>query len=102
MANLSIATGTTALHEQQLVASTEDIVTFADDLDRFEVMSDGAADLYLTIDGTPATILGATTRRLPAGTISVREFAVPITNEAGTTKVRLISSGAPTYSIARL
>lgn len=102
MATPTIAAGARALHNQRLVATVEDTVTFTDDVDRVEVIVDGTAEVFLTLDGTPATVNGANTYRMPAGVVGVREFVIPVGAVAGATKVRLISSGTPAYSVTRL
>lgn len=93
MAVYTIAAGKVAVHDKTLAGSTVDAVNFAEDPGEIEILTDGAAALYFTIDGTTPTVSGASTYVLPAVACS-RTIKHP-----GTQPVRLISSGTPKYSV---
>jgi hypothetical protein len=93
-----VAAGKVGAHAKTLVASTVDTVTFADDLDTVEVLSDGAAALYFTADGTTPVIGDDACWELPAGATSARTVPVPT---AGGSVIKLISTGTPKYSVSR-
>jgi hypothetical protein len=93
----SVATGAVGVHSKTLAAGIEDVVTFAGDPDTVEVLSNGAADLYVSTDGAAATVAGANTYVLPAGGPCAR--AIPSFSNS---PVRLISAGTPTYSVTRM
>lgn len=97
MASYTVAADLHGAYAKTLVANTVDTVTFTDDIDRVEVTSNGAAAVYVTVDGSTPTVAGAGTFELPAGAASVRVIAVPT---AGGTVVKLISAGTPVYSVA--
>lgn len=98
MASYTVAAGLVGAHAKTLVASTVDTVTFtATDLDEVEVLSDGTAAVYFTVDGTTPTVAGDGMWEIPAAR-AVRTVQVPT---AGATIVKLISSGTPVYSVAR-
>lgn len=97
MASHTVASGAVGAHHKTLTASTVDTVTFADDIKDVEIVSNGSAALYVTTDGTAPTVGGATAHYLPASA-SVR--TVRVLGSSGTV-VKLISSGTPTYSVAR-
>lgn len=98
MASYSVAANEIGAHAKTLSAATVDTVTFADDVARVEVVSDGSAALYFTTDGSTPTVGGAKAFYMPA-LAGVREVAV---GGAGSTRVKLISSGTPVYSVARV
>lgn len=95
MASYVIAEDKLAVHDVTLVASTADTVTFFDNVDQVEVVSDGAAKIYVTTDGSTPTVSGDATRVIPA-TICSRTIRM-----SSGKVVKLISSGAPTYSVER-
>jgi hypothetical protein len=81
--------------DKTLVASTVDMVTFDHDCDSVEVLSDGAAKLYFTVDGTVPTVGGQNTYTMLAAP-STRVVRIPT---AGNTVVKLVSAGTPMYSV---
>lgn len=97
MASYTLGAGAHGAYEKQLAANTVDTVTFPEDLDRVEVVGDGIAALYFTVDGSTPTVAGDATLNLPIGAVAVREVGVPT---AGKTIVKLISAGTPKYSVA--
>jgi hypothetical protein len=96
VATHTVAADEIGAHSKTLGANTVDTVNFADDVKQIEVVSDGAAELYFTVDGTAPTVGGAKCYYLPAFG-GARE--VPV-HTGGT--VKLISSGTPKYSVARV
>lgn len=98
MAAYTVAAGERGVHAKTLVANTADTVTFTGRrCNQVEIVSDGAAALYVTVDGvTAATVAGAKTDILPAGALSRRVLNVTLPSVASI--ISLISAGAPTYS----
>jgi hypothetical protein len=96
--NTSLAVDEVGAHAITLSASTVDTVTIARDCDQVEVMSDGAAAIYFTVDGSTPTVAGKKAYALPAA-VGARQVTVPT---SGSTVVKLISSGTPTYSVTAL
>lgn len=100
---LDITNGDIGVYAKTAVANTEDTVNVTKpgagsySTIPMVVVSDGTAALYITIDGTVATVAGVATRELPAGGLSKFTFVLPV----GSTKVRLISAGTPKYSVSR-
>ncbi|WP_372663585.1 hypothetical protein [Amycolatopsis kentuckyensis] len=81
-----------------LVANTEEIVNFADDVGTIEIFNmDGAAPVYFTVNAAAATVAGQHTRMIPASIASIQYD--PTTSNP--TSVSLISPGTPTISVAR-
>lgn len=86
--------GTTAF---QLAASTVDTVNFAVDLKHVEIITDGAAAVWYTFDGTDPTVDGKDCYYLPAApAVDSREPAT-----SGATVVKLISAGTPKIRVQR-
>lgn len=100
MATHAVAAGERAAHAKTLAPSTVDTVTFADDVDLVEILSDGAAAIYVRVDGSAPTVAGAFAYVLPSGVASKRE--IPVSGDAGSITVKLISAGAPTFSVTKL
>lgn len=109
MANYTIAAGARAVHAKTLVANTEDTVTFTARIDgevTLLVHPGGSSPVYVTTDGTAATVGGVNTRvvwpgygaRLTdqrQGTLTGLEGST----DAPPTVVRLISADTPVYSV---
>lgn len=104
MASYTLAAGDHGAYRKTLTASTVDTVTFPADLEMVEVIGDGSADIFVTVDGTTPTVDGATTFIVPAGAVGVRRIATNWENRkaAAGTAVKLISSGTPVYSVAEV
>lgn len=98
MTTIPVASGRVGTYANTIAAGVMDTVNFADDLEEVEVVTDGAAALYYTVDGTTPTVGGTNCWELPAGNGYVRTIQVPT---AGPTVVKLISSGTPKYSVSR-
>ena len=66
MATTSLDSGAVGAHAKTLSANAVDTVHFADDLKFVEVVSDGAAELYFTVDDSAPTVGGQASYYLPA------------------------------------
>ncbi|MFJ3950305.1 hypothetical protein ACIPXV_09570 [Streptomyces libani] len=98
MATHTVAKGDLGAHAIALAANTVETTTFSEDLDEVTIVSmDGAAALYITVDGRTPTVGGASTRVMPAA-IGAITLEVPT---AGNSVVKVISPGTPTISIQR-
>jgi uncharacterized protein YjlB len=93
-----VARGAVGAYELKLVAATPDTVEFASNLSSVEVVSDGSAAIYFTVDGDAPTVKGGDCFYLPAGAICSREVE---SKTNASTIVQVISPGTPTYSVAR-
>lgn len=102
MGSYTIGAGKRAAHDKVLVASTVDTVTLTDDADVVEVITDGTAKVYVTVDGSTPAAGGDTTHLMPAssGGSVVRE--IPVSGDPGSIAVKLISAGTPMYSVTKL
>ncbi len=99
MASYMVAAGQRGVHRKTATANVVDTVTFTDNVEQVEIINDGSAALYVTVDGQPPTVAGPHTDELPAGGPSSRTIAAPAFTGA---MVLLVSDGAPAYSVARL
>lgn len=80
-----------------LTANTEEVISFADNIARVDIVNAGAtADLWASVDGSQAAVGGANCYYVPAGSV----LTVGTVN-APSDQVRLISSGAPTVRVQR-
>lgn len=98
MASYNVAATEHGAYNKTLVASTVDTVTFAAPQGKVTVWTDGAATITVTVDGTTPTVDGAGGWWLPAqsGTLEIK---VPAKYATANLAVKLISSGAPKYSV---
>lgn len=99
MAGYTIKFGAIASHDNALVASTVDTVTFSESVDMIAVLSDGTAAVYFTTDGTTPAVSGDHCHKLPLSTVP--QSATVNVPSTVTTVVQLISTGTPTYSVIR-
>jgi hypothetical protein len=83
-----------AIKHPTLTASTVDTVTLGSDFNRVEVLNRGASDIYFTADKSTPTVGGDDCFIALAG--GGLQVDVPT---AGSTTVKLISSGAPAYTV---
>jgi hypothetical protein len=97
MAKYTVGKGQVGAHAKTLTPNTADEVVFADDQSFVEVVSDGTAELYFTIDA-PAPAVGDGAAYYMPATAGVRTEPSP---KPGETVLRLISSGAVKYSVAK-
>lgn len=93
MATYAVAEDAVAVHDKTLVASTVDTVTFHDTPRAVAIISDGADEIYFTVDGTAPTVGGANTYKIPALP------AQRVINAVSGQPVKLISAGTPTYDV---
>lgn len=83
-------------HHGTLVALTVAEVTLDGDYRHIVVMNrSGTAEIYFTVDGPDPTVEGADCEVLPAVICS----AEVLSRASGSTVVRLISDGTPSYSV---
>lgn len=93
----SVATAENGAYAITLTGSSVDTVTFGRDCDAVEVTAvNGAAAIYFTVDGSTPTVGGKGTFEVLALAGWVTQVDVPT---AGNTVVKLISSGAASYSV---
>lgn len=79
-----------------LTANTVKTITLSVDANRVNVCSvDGAAEVYVTVDGTTPTVGGNGAWILPA---VIGDLELEVTG-AGNTVVKLISAGTPKVSV---
>lgn len=99
MANYSVPANHVGIHAKTLTPNVVDTVTFIGvDLPEIEVLSDGAADIYVCFGAsTTPTIAGTQCWRIPAESASA---TLPV-RTSGDTVVKLLSAGAPVYSVSR-
>lgn len=96
MATYSISSGGHGSPLFVLTAGAESSVTFAEDLEKVEVYSDGTAPVWWTCSGeTPSTSTGVG-YLIPGAAIDVRS---PKSGSA--TVVKLISTGTPNVRVQR-
>jgi hypothetical protein len=94
----TVQTGQIGAYGLTLTASTVTEVDFVDDVDVVEIITDGAAAVYATVDGSAPTVGGGNCYYLPAVAGS-KEVHPP---SYGGTVVKLISSGTPTVGVAKV
>lgn len=99
MATTNLTAGQIGAHAISLVGSAVDTVTCVDVWDVVKIVNiSGASPIYATTDGTAPTVAGANTYLVPGiagASISVAR------GTTGSTTVKLISSGTPSYSVQR-
>lgn len=93
MAAYTVPAGKIAVHNKTLVANVVDAVSFERDPDQVEVLTDGAAVLYVTTNGTTPTIGGQDCWIIPA------VACARVIPHNGNQAVRLLSAGTPKYSV---
>jgi hypothetical protein len=83
--------------DKQLVASTVDTVTFAEGHNGVEIVTDGTAKVYVTVDGSTPAVGADGTYMLPSGVVAIRE--IRSRQPFGISTVKLVSTGTPVYSV---
>lgn len=78
-----------------LVAATVTTVTLDKDYDSVEVLNRGTVDLWLRVDGVDPVVAADDTYVCVGG-----GFVILPVPTAGSTDVKLISTGTPAYSVA--
>jgi hypothetical protein len=100
MAKYEVADNAIGSYANRLTAATVDEVVFADTLKAVSVRSDGSAAIYYTVDGSAPTVGGQNTYEIPAFA-AVSTEVVPSTDPSTPTVIKLISPGAPEYSVSK-
>ncbi len=110
MADYAVPAGDVGAHEKTMVALTVDTVTFEvgnEDAPNWgplpkaiEVLTNGAADIYVTVDGRAPTVKGTQCYRVPAQA-GATVIDVTDSNARDAVVVKLISSGTPIFSVSR-
>ncbi len=100
MPDVTVATGKVAAHGIVLVANQISTVTFADNIESVDIISDGTAAVFYTIDGSDPTIAGQHCYPIPAGVLSV-DNRHTLNSSSTQDRVKLISAGTPTVTIVR-
>jgi len=99
MAEYVVRSGDYGVEPWTMTAGQVDIVRFTDNVDRIEVVSNGAAEVRVTNGGTRPTLgtAGASTKslRLPSGLAGVRDLPMPQDNDV----VMLVASGPAEVSV---
>ena len=98
MADHKVPLNAIAAHDVTLTANTVERFTFPDNVDAVEILSDGAEDIYFTLDGSSPVVAGPNTYRIQA----VMGSTVVTPTAYGPTTVALISSGSPNVSVGRI
>lgn len=94
----TVQAGQIGAYGLMLTAGQVSEVDFVDDVDVVEIITDGAAAVYATVDGSAPTVGGGNCYYLPAVAGS-KEIHPPT---SGGTVVKLISSGTPTVGVAKM
>lgn len=110
MAAYEVPAGHVGVHEKALVAATVDTVTFVPGSSgapgwgrlprRVEVLTDGAAAVYVTVDGSTPTVAGTNCYPVPA-MAGATVIDVADSDPTDAVVVKLISAGTPVYSVSR-
>ncbi len=111
MAEYTVPAGHIGVHEKTAVAGVVDTVTFevgsasapgwARRLPRqVEILTDGAADMYVTVDGSTPVAAATDCHRVPAAA-GATVIDVQDDDARDAVVVKLISSGTPVYSVSR-
>lgn len=99
MAAYTTSAGDVGVAAKATAANTVDTVTLQPYIGTIEIISDGAAALYVTLNGVVPTVAGNTSYVLPAVACQ-REFTLPASvSPSQAIVVRLISAGIVTYSV---
>lgn len=111
MASYTVPVGHIGAYAKTLVAATADTVTFAlgstgtpgwaNVPKSLKIVTDGAAALYFTTDGSTPTVAGTNTYEMAAAAGSVTVSVVD-SNAQDAVVVKLISAGTPKYSVSKV
>lgn len=97
MASYTSTAAEFGIYEKTLVASTVDTLTMSRVMGRIELITDGVASIFFTIDGSTPTVGGQGCYYVPA-IACVREINLYPANTAAV--IKLISVGIPKYSVS--
>ncbi len=110
MASYTVANGKVGVHQKSLAAGVVDTVTFqlgaantpgwAAVPKRVEILTDGTADIYVTVDGSTPVVADEGSYRIPAFP-GASVITVPASSPPSPVVVKLISDGTPVYSVSR-
>lgn len=99
MTDYVVAKGDVGVEPWTTTPGQVDTVTFGDNVGRAQVVSDGAAEVRITNDGSTPVVgaAGSSTRsfRLPAGLVGVFDFPLPLAVDV----VKIVSSGTAKVSV---
>ena len=100
MTTYTVSAGHAGIEPYTTTASQVDTITFTDNVNNVQVISDGGAEVRVTIDGTTSPAIGSAgasspAYRMPAGTVSTLD--VPL--RASVDTIKLVSSGAAVVSV---
>lgn len=103
MTAYTVAAGHNSVEPWTTTPNQVDTVTFTSNVGRVQVISDGAAEVRVTIDGSTPTIGGAPGSsspafRLPAGALGIVDLPLSLPVDVLT----LVSSGAAKVSVQTL
>lgn len=105
MPDVTVAASKVAAHSVTLAANQVSTISFTDNISAVDVISDGAAPVYYTVDGSTPTIGGANCYLIPAGLTGIDTRDTTNSAGAGTLDVvKVISTcvpGAPIVSVQR-
>ena len=97
MADHTVAAGERGTAAFALTAATVDTVTFTDKISEVEVITDGAADVWYTTNGSTPTVGGKNCWYLP--TNAVADVRAVTSSQGSAAVVKLISAGTPTLRV---
>lgn len=110
MAEYTVPAGHIGVHEKTAVAGVVDTVTFEvgsrntpgwGRLPRqIEVLTDGAADMYVTVDGSTPVPAATNCYRVPAAA-GATVISVADADATDAVVVKVVSAGTPEYSVSR-
>jgi hypothetical protein len=86
-----------ASHNVTLTPNVVESFRFPDNVAQLEILSDGASDIYFTVDGTTPTIGHPKSYRIQ----SVMGSTIMTPTASGPTFVKMISEGTPNVSVGR-
>lgn len=104
--NVTLTTGQVSAEDLTSVANTVDTITIADDWTAVRIETNGADELYVTLDGSTPTVGGHNTYMIPkqTGVPQSRDLYVPegSPSTGNGTVIKAISVTAVVYSLEKL
>lgn len=95
----NVPAGKVAAHLVALAANVADSVDFTDRIRAVDIITNGAADVYYTTDGTTPTVGGTNTYRIPVGTTGITNRRLDVIPTAAT--IKLIAPAAVIVSVQK-